>query len=143
MDMNTVQAFFNKADAFASHNGMTLTEVCEGYAKAEMLLQPYHMNGAGTVHGGALFTLADFAFAAASNSRGQLALSINSSISIFKGAKEGKLIAEAREVSHSPKLASFEVSVRNEAGHLLATFQGMVYRKSVLLESLLPASEKV
>lgn len=63
--------------------------------------------------------------------------SINSSISIFKGAKEGKLIAEAREVSHSPKLASFEVSIRNEAGDLLATFQGMVYRKSVRLESLL------
>jgi acyl-CoA thioesterase len=143
MDMNTVQAFFNKADAFASHNGMTLTEVREGYAKAEMLLQPYHMNGAGTVHGGALFTLADFAFAAASNSRGLLALSINSSISIFKGAKEGRLIAEAREASHSPKLASFEVSVRNEAGQLMASFQGMVYRKSVLLESLLPASEKV
>ena len=103
-----------------------------------MELQPYHFNGARTVHGGALFTLADFAFAAASNSRGQLALSINSSISIFKGARQGKLIAEACEVSHSPKLASFEVSIRNQAGDLLATFQGMVYRKSVSLESLLP-----
>jgi acyl-CoA thioesterase len=121
---------------------MTITEVREGYAKAEMELQPYHLNGARTVHGGALFTLADFAFAAASNSRGQLALSINSSISIFKGAQKGKLIAEAREVSHSPKLASFEVSVRNEAGGLLATFQGMVYRKSVSLESMLPVSAK-
>ena len=141
MDMNAVLAFFNKADAFASHNGMTITEVREGYAKAEMILQPYHMNGAGTVHGGALFTLADFAFAAASNSRGQLALSINSSISIFKGAKEGKLIAEAREVNNAPKLASFEVSIHNEAGNLLATFHGMVYRKSVLLESLLPVAD--
>lgn len=140
MDLNAVQSFFNRADAFASHNGMTLSEVREGFARAEMVLQPYHMNGAGTVHGGALFTLADFAFAAASNSRGQLALSINSSISIFKGAKEGKLIAEAREVSHAPKLASFEVSVRNEAGQLLATFQGMVYRKSVPLESLMGIS---
>jgi len=142
MDMKTIQSFFNQADAFASHNGMTITEVLEGYAKAEMELQPYHLNGARTVHGGALFTLADFAFAAASNSRGQLALSINSSISIFKGAQKGKVIAEAREVSHSPKLASFEVSVRNEAGGLLATFQGMVYRKSVSLESMLPVSAK-
>lgn len=138
MDMQVAKDFFNRADAFAHHNGMTIIELREGYAKAEMTLQPYHMNGAQTVHGGALFTLADFAFAAASNSRGQLALSINSSISIFKGAKEGRLFAEAREVSHSPKLASFEVGIRNEQGDLLASFHGMVYRKSVRLDSLLP-----
>jgi len=139
--MQTIQNFFNRADAFARHNGMTITELREGYARAEMELRPYHLNGAQTVHGGALFTLADFAFGAASNSRGQLALSINSSISIFKGAKEGKLIAEAREVSTSPKLASFEVSIRTGTGDLLATFQGMVYRKSVSLESLLPVQD--
>ena len=139
MDMNAVKAFFNRADAFARHNGMTITHLREGYAVAEMELQPWHWNAANTVHGGALFTLADFAFAAASNSRDRLALSINSSISIFKGAREGKLIAEAREVSSNAKLAGFEVSVRNEAGELLASFQGMVYRKSVHLESLIAA----
>jgi acyl-CoA thioesterase len=138
MDMQAIRDFFNRADAFAAHNGMTIVEVREGYARAEMTLQSLHMNGANTVHGGALFTLADFAFAAASNSHGQLALSINSSISIFKGARRGKLVAEAREVSHAPKLAGFAVEVRDEAGELLASFSGMVYRKSVALESLLP-----
>lgn len=138
MDMQAIRDFFNGADAFAAHNGMTIVEVREGYARAEMELRPFHLNGARTVHGGALFTLADFAFAAASNSRGQLALSINSSISIFQGARAGKLIAEARELSHGPKLAGFAVEVRNEAGELLASFSGMVYRKSVALESLLP-----
>ncbi|MCX7179356.1 MAG: PaaI family thioesterase [Proteobacteria bacterium] len=137
MDMTAIKNFFNRADSFARHNGMQITELREGCARAEMDLQPYHLNGAQTVHGGALFTLADFALAAASNSDGQLALSINSSISIFRGAKKGKLIAECREVSNTPKLASFEVSVRNEAGDLLATFQGMVYRKSLALESLI------
>jgi acyl-CoA thioesterase len=138
MDMQAIRDFFNRADAFAAHNGMTIVEVREGYARAEMTLQSLHMNGANTVHGGALFTLADFAFAAASNSHGQLALSINSSISIFKGARRGKLVAEAREVSHAPKLAGFAVEVRDEAGELLASFSGMVYRKSVALESMLP-----
>jgi acyl-CoA thioesterase len=136
MDFEPIQTFFNRADAFASHNGMTIIELRDGFARAEMEIQPYHLNAAQTVHGGALFTLADFAFAAASNSKGQVALSINSSISIFRGAKEGRLIAEAREVSHSAKLASFEVSIRNDHADLLATFQGMVYCKSVLLESL-------
>lgn len=87
------------------------------------------------MHGGALFTLADFAFAAASNSRGQLALSINSSISIYQGARTGRLVAEARELRTSPKLASFAVEVRDVAGTLLASFQGIVYRKSVPLDA--------
>ena len=126
--------FFNRNDAFASHNGMTITAVREGYACAEMTVQPWHLNAAQTVHGGALFTLADFAFAAASNSRGQLALSVQSSISIFKGAREGRLVAEAKEIHHAHKLASFEVRVCNDQGDLLAVFQGMVYRKSIPLD---------
>jgi len=136
MDMKAIRDFFNKEDSFASHNGMKITEVSEDYARAEMDLQPYHLNGAKTVHGGALFTLADFALAAASNSSGQLALSINSAISIFRGANQGKLIAECRLVNGAPKLASYDVSVRNRNGDLLATFQGMTYRKNVSLDSL-------
>jgi acyl-CoA thioesterase len=138
MDMQRIRDFFNRADAFAGHNGMKITEVSEGYARAEMTIGPEHLNGAQTVHGGALFTLADFAFGAASNSRGQLALSVSSSILIFKGAKEGKLIAEARELNNAPKLASFEVAIRNDAGELIANFNGMAYRKSLSLEAIMP-----
>ena len=135
--MQKIREFFNREDRFAAHNGMTITEVDEGYARAEMVIEPHHMNGARTVHGGAIFTLADFAFAAASNSRGQVALSISSSISIYKGQQQGRLIAEAREVHNAPKLGSFEVKVTNDSGDLLATFQGMVYRKSMPLDELI------
>ncbi len=41
MDLKAIQDFFNAADAFAKHNGMTITEVREGYTRAEMDLQPY------------------------------------------------------------------------------------------------------
>ncbi|MDR3764235.1 MAG: PaaI family thioesterase [Acidobacteriota bacterium] len=136
MDFASIQAFFNRADSFARHNGMSITELRDGFARAEMELQPSHLNGARTVHGGALFTLADFAFAAASNSSGRLALSINSSISIYQGAQEGRLTAEARRVSESAKLASYEVAIRTAGGDLLAAFQGMVYRKAAPLDAL-------
>lgn len=136
MDIETVQTFFNRADAFARHNGMSITALRVGYARAEMTLAPHHLNGAHTVHGGVLFTLAHFAFAAASNSHGQLSLSISSSIAIFRGAREGRLIAEAREVDVGPRLATFAVDVADESGTLLATFHGTVYRKSLPLESL-------
>lgn len=138
MDIETVQTFFNRADAFAHHNGMSITLMDVGFARAEMEIQPHHLNGAQTVHGGVLFTLADFAFAAASNSHGQVTLSISSSLSIYRGAKTGRLIAEAREVDVTPKLATFDVSVKDDQGRLLASFHGTGYRKSIPLETLFP-----
>ena len=64
-------------DRFAAEAGVELLEVREGYAKARMLVTEKHLNGGGVCQGGALFTLADLAFAAVANSRNQLTLSLN------------------------------------------------------------------
>ena len=95
-----------------------------------MQLQSHYLNGYGTVQGGAIFTLADFAFAAASNSHGTVAVAVNVSITFMKAAKHGTLWADAREVSKNPKLGSYTVEVKDDQGDLVALFQGMVYRKS-------------
>jgi acyl-CoA thioesterase len=88
-----------------------------------------HFNGVGIVHGAAIFSLADFAFAAASNSHGVVAVAINANISFVKAATSGTLTAEAREQSINPKLATYLVDVTDDEGDRVATFQGMVYRK--------------
>ncbi len=116
-------------DQFASHCGIELEKVSEGYAAAKMNINDFHLNGAGIVHGGAIFTLADFAFAAASNSYGKLALAINASVSFFRALSSGVLIAEAKEVSRSKRLATYEVRVVNESGDIIALFYGTVYVK--------------
>jgi acyl-CoA thioesterase len=102
-----------------------------------MRIEPYHFNGARTVHGGALFTLADFAFAVASNSHGTLAMGINVSISFVNAATSGTLYAEAREQTRNPRLASYFVQITDDDNAVVAIFQGMVYRKK---ESILPAN---
>ena len=94
-----------------------------------METKDYHLNGVGTVHGGAIFALADFVFAAASNSHGTIAVAINASIWYVKAAFEGTLFAEAKEVSLQPKLATYSIDVTNEDRETIASFQGMVYRK--------------
>ncbi|HUV02415.1 MAG TPA: PaaI family thioesterase [Desulfobacteria bacterium] len=126
--MSTLEEF-SKRDNYAALSGITLLEVSEGRARAMMGLTEKHLNSFGTVHGGAIFTLADFVFGVASNSHGTVAVAINSGISFFKGVSEGSLYAEAREVSFHPKLASYAIDVTNEEGELIASFQGMVYRK--------------
>ena len=127
--MEAVRQFFEKNDKFASHVGVKLLEASEGGAKAKMEIEKHHLNGVNTVHGAAIFTLADLVFAVASNSHGTIAMGINVSISYLKAISEGILYAEAKEVSKNPKLATYQVQVTDADGDIVAIFQGMVYRK--------------
>jgi acyl-CoA thioesterase len=126
--MTTIHDYF-KQDQFAAHNNIELLEAGEGRAKARMTLRPHHWNALGTVQGGAMFTLADFCFAAACNSHGTVAVAIDANITFMKSVSAGTLYAEAREIAKNFKLGSYAVEVRNEQGDLIAQFQGLAYRK--------------
>jgi acyl-CoA thioesterase len=125
----TLQRYF-KNDKFAELANIELLSIAPGYARAKMTLHPHHWNGYGTVQGGAIFTLADLAFAAASNSHGSVAVGVNVSITYMKAAKTGTLWAEAKENAKNFKLGSYTVEVKDDEGSLVALFQGLVYRKS-------------
>ena len=68
----TAQEFF-KNDLFAENAGVVLLEVRKGYSKAKLEIKPEHLNAGARTQGGAIFTLADLALAAAANSHGTLA----------------------------------------------------------------------
>src|SRR5512140_1766026 len=93
-------------DRFAAHAGIQLVEVGDGRARATMALGPSHLNGVDVAQGGAIFTLADFAFAAACNSHDRVAVAIDVSISFVKGVTSGTLVAEAREEALSERLST-------------------------------------
>jgi acyl-CoA thioesterase len=126
--MDASDSFFAN-DAWAQKTGIELMEVSAGKSKVRMRIAGWHMNSHGTVHGGAIFTLADTAFALASNSHGIPAAAINAHISFVKSATAGTLYAEAEEFSKNPKIATYTVTVTDDAGEKIAIFQGMVYRK--------------
>ena len=126
--MDNARRFLQK-DAFAQHVGIELVDVAPGRATTRLAVTEKHLNGVGIVHGGAIFSLADFAFAAASNAHGTVAVAINATISFVKAVSGGVLTAEARETSLNPKLATYSIDVRDETGDLVAGFHGMVYRK--------------
>jgi len=129
MQVSDVMKFITEKDIFARYLGIELAEVSPGRAVARMEVQDHHLNGVGIVHGGALFALADLAFAAASNSHGTIAVGINATISYIKAAQDGILYAEAVEASRNHKLAVYQVTVKDEQDQVLSVFQGMVYRK--------------
>ena len=88
-------AYFS-CDRFATENGITLDELDDEHAVTSMTLSPHHKNAFGGVMGGAIFTLADFAFAALTNDRERVTVAQQVSISFLSAAKGERLIATAR-----------------------------------------------
>ena len=118
-----------KGDKYAELSNIELLTAGTGHATAKMTLHPHHLNALQTVQGGAIFTLADFTFAVACNSHGTVAVALNVSITFMKAATAGTLWAEAREVSKNFKVGSYNVTVKDDQGDLVAQFQGLAYRK--------------
>ncbi|WP_085505399.1 hydroxyphenylacetyl-CoA thioesterase PaaI [Thalassobacillus devorans] len=117
-------------DPYARFLGIEIDRVGEGEAEVSMSITENMMNFHGAANGGVLFSLADVAFAIASNSYGQTAVGINVNMNYMRAGMLGdKIIATASEESKNPKLGLYRMVVRNEAGELLATADGMVYRK--------------
>ena len=131
----TLKDLLNEGDRFAKTNGMQITEIREGYAKAEMTVEERHLNGGGVCQGGAMFTLADLAFAAVTNSHGLLTLGIQNSVSFVRSAKLGDhLTAEAVETVNHQKLPYCEMRVTNQDGEIVCIVTGMAYRKKAPME---------
>ena len=116
-------------DRFAALAGIEILESGIGYCKARLVINDKHLNAENVVQGGAIFTLADFAFAVASNSHGQVALAINVNISFLQSRSAGILYATANEVGEPKRIGAYDVLVTDENGEIIARFNGMVYRK--------------
>ncbi|MDR0892034.1 MAG: PaaI family thioesterase [Mediterranea sp.] len=125
----TIEEFF-KNDLFAAEVGVTLLEVHKGYSKTQLEIQPKHLNAAGRTQGGVVFTLADYALAAAANSHGILSFSLSSNITFMRASGVGDtLFAEARERYIGRSTGLYQVDVTNGQGELIATFESSVFRK--------------
>ena len=124
----TLKEFFDR-DRFAAMIGAELIEIRQGYARARMLVTSEHLNGAGQCQGGAIFTLADLAYAAAVNSHLTLTVAISTNITYVSNVSEGYIYAEATEVVNHRRVPFTEVRVTAEDGRLLAIFTSTGYRK--------------
>jgi acyl-CoA thioesterase len=117
------------ADSFVSALGLEVDVPAPGTARARGVVRPEHLNSMGMAHGGYLFTLADTAFAFASNSRGVPAVAISAHMEYLQSGCEGDALeAVATEVHLGYRTGVYQVEVRH-GDTLLAIFTGTVYRK--------------
>ena len=117
-------------DSFANHLGARVEIPEPGASRVSLTITDEMTNFHGTTHGAIVFALSDIAFAAASNSHGQVAVALNVSINFLKATKTGdRLVAEAREVHASGRTALYDIKVKDaRTGELVAKTQNQVYR---------------
>ncbi|MDR3181370.1 MAG: PaaI family thioesterase [Planctomycetaceae bacterium] len=117
-----------RADRYAMDvTGIEIVDAKADYAKVKLEVGDKHQNAVGIMQGGAVFTLADFAFAVASNNAAaeeEATVAIECHISFLKPVTSGTLYAEAKLESKSRSLATYDIPITNENGELVAKFHG-------------------
>jgi acyl-CoA thioesterase len=116
-------------DYFAEQLGIKLLEARDGYAKVSMRVEKAHTNSLGFTHGGAIFSLADYAFAHACNFGDNVAVAVQVSINFLKPSVEGDVLtAEAVRVSDGKTMGLYQVTVKNQE-KTVALFSGLAFKK--------------
>lgn len=116
-------------DPYCELLGIELVDLEAGVATTRLEVTPALTNFYGMPHGGAIYSLADAAFAAASNSHGETAVAMEANVSYLSEVDTGTVLtATARETHVSGRTGEYEVVVSEESGGRVATFRGRAYR---------------
>ena len=105
--------------------GMTLDAVGPGSATLSMTLRDDMVNGHAIGHGGYTFTLADSAFAFACNSYNRVTVAAGAEIRFRAPTRLGDVLtATAAEREREGREGTYDISVSNADGTVVATFVG-------------------
>ena len=115
-------------DAFAKKLGIEYEETRGGYCRVKMKVLKEHLNFLGAPHGGALFSIADAAFAGSCNGHGELAVAVSVTVDYLAPVAKGTiLVAEGIEIQRTRKIGHYKLEVRTEGGELVANAKGTAY----------------
>ena len=125
--IDEARAYFS-CDRFATENGMTLDELDENHAVTSLTIGARHKNAYGGVMGGAIFTLADYAFAALTNDRERITVAQQVSISYLSTVKGSRLVATAHFKKDGRSSCVVNVDVVDDTGREIAQFVGTGFK---------------
>lgn len=116
-------------DPFCELVGIDLIDLGPGTATTRLHIGEAHCNFHDIPHGAAIYTLADAAFAAASNAEGVDAFALETNVSYLEAVEVGTTLeAHATRTHETRRTGEYEVVVSDDAGGRVATFRGRVYK---------------
>lgn len=117
-------------DPFAKFLGFEIIEFSAGKATVQVKIKEFMLNAHETVHGGLLFTLADFAFAIACNSYGKVSVGLSTTAHFMKSAKKGDIIAAtAVEERRNNRTGFYRITITHNS-EIISTVDAICYRKN-------------
>ena len=109
------------ANPFPKYNHIQLSVLEEDHVEVYVDLKPESMNYAGAVHGGLLFTMADFCAATTARTDGRKYVTLDAEVHYLKNVKEGRITARSRLVHRGRTSVLVDVNVCSEDEKLLFT----------------------
>ena len=123
--LEELREFFRQDRYATASTGIEILEAGDGYAKVGLSVQEdRHMNAGRRVMGAVYYTMADFAFAVASNpdaGDAPITFTLSSQINFLTAAKGEYLTAEARAVRKGRRTSFYAAEIKDELGTLIAT----------------------
>ncbi|WP_365718828.1 PaaI family thioesterase [Ruminococcus sp.] len=119
-----------KGDRFATEMGAVIDDIGDHYAKVSLVINEHHKNAMGGIMGGVYFTLADFAFAVASNWQQPGVVGLNCDASFIGVPKTERIFAEARLVKDGRTICCYNVEIKDEKDNPIAVVQCVGFRKA-------------
>ena len=115
-------------DKYAMITGIQLEELTDEYSLASLVLGDIHRNANGGIMGGAIFTLADFAFAVLSNHIHKPTVAQQVSVNYLGAPKGDKLFAKAVCRKNGGRTTVINVDVTDDTGRDIAQFVGSGFK---------------
>jgi acyl-CoA thioesterase len=113
------------SEPVASFLNMHLVELSPGLARVTMKLTPDYLNFNGMVFGGIIMSIADQAFAYATNSLLSPSIATQFNIHLIAAAAvNDELTAECRVIKGGRRISISEINVTNQDGKLIALATG-------------------
>jgi acyl-CoA thioesterase len=112
-------------DPLSRSLGMKILQIAPGRATVLMPVRADMLNGHGSCHGGALFSLADSAFAFACNTYNAVTLAAGVTIDFLLPARRGdELTAVAQELWRSRRSGLYDIAIVNQRLEQIVLFRG-------------------
>jgi acyl-CoA thioesterase len=121
IDLDKIRLHYQD-DRFATENGMVIDSVTEDCVVCSMELNESHKNAVGGVQGGAIFTLADLAFAVHCNLArvcGEdvgVTVGQSSSITFLKSTRGSRLTAKSTCLSKGRNICVYRICIEDDLG---------------------------
>jgi acyl-CoA thioesterase len=129
IQLDYIKKFFSN-DNFAKNAGIIIESVTEDFVECSMEIKDIHRNSVGGVHGGAIFTLADFTFAVHANLDNLCGLDVGNTIgqscniSYLKSTRGNCLIARSTCLNKGRNMSVYQVNIRDDLNKQIATMIG-------------------